>query len=97
MRFAFKDSELEKIYNTGFSQKYSPNLVHSFFKIIARVAAAVDERDLYECKSLHLEKLRGDRKGQYSMRLNDQWRLTAVIEIDNCGKYMMIIEIVDYH
>ncbi|WP_319586111.1 type II toxin-antitoxin system RelE/ParE family toxin [uncultured Desulfobulbus sp.] len=97
MRFAFKDSDLEEIYDTGFSPKYHPNLIHSFFRTVARIAAAIDERDLYACKSLHIEKLKGGRKGQYSMRLNDQWRLIAIPEIDENGKYIMIIEISDYH
>jgi len=40
-----------------------------------------------------LEKLRGDRKGQYSIRINDQWRICFVWEND--GPYY--VEITDYH
>ncbi len=47
-------------------------------------------------KSLHYEKLRGDREGQHSMRLNDQWRLVLRIEVA-VGKTAVIIEVVDYH
>jgi toxin HigB-1 len=58
---------------------------------------AVDERDLRELKSAHFEKLVGDREGQYSMRLNDQWRLILEIEGKAPKKKVTIVEIADYH
>mgnify|MGYP002813323359 CR=1 FL=1 len=58
---------------------------------------AVDERDLRELKSAHFEKLVGDRKGQYSMKLNDQWRLILAIEGKAPNKKVTIVEIADYH
>ncbi|MGA9524935.1 MAG: type II toxin-antitoxin system RelE/ParE family toxin [Myxococcaceae bacterium] len=47
-------------------------------------------------KSLRFEQLKGDRAGQCSMRLNDQFRLIGVVEKKN-GEELLIIEIVDYH
>jgi proteic killer suppression protein len=58
--------------------------------------AAADERDLYGLKSLHYEKLKGDRSHQRSLRLNQQFRLIVELERHN-GKTVAIIEIVDYH
>lgn len=48
-------------------------------------------------QSLRLERLRGDRLGQSSIRLNDQWRLILRFEEDTNGKVIAIIEIADYH
>ncbi len=47
--------------------------------------------------SLHYEKLKGDREGQRSMRLNDQWRLILRVTQVEPGKLVVIISIVDYH
>ena len=48
-------------------------------------------------KSLHFEKLRGDRSHQYSMRLNDQFRI--IIELERVGGHtiVVLVEITDYH
>jgi proteic killer suppression protein len=61
------------------------------------IRAARDERDFYALKSLHYEKLSGNRSHQKSMRLNNQWRL--IIEIDESDQtaVVVVIEIVDYH
>ena len=61
------------------------------------IRAALDERVFYAMKSLHYEKLKGDRVGQRSMRLNDQWRLILRIEEDDTGKLVVIVSIDDYH
>ena len=63
------------------------------------IEAAESEQDLYTLKGLRFEKLSGTRgkEGQRSLRLNNQWRLIMVIEKDDQGKYILIIDIVDYH
>lgn len=45
-----------------------------------RIKAAVDQRDLSALRGNRFEKLRGDRAGYYSIRINDQWRITFRIE-----------------
>lgn len=63
------------------------------------IEAAVDERDLYKLKSLRFEKLEGKRGKQEerSLRLNDQFRLMVKLVQDNDGKYILIINVEDYH
>lgn len=61
------------------------------------IRAAEDERAFYAMKSLHFEKLKGDRSHQHSMRLNDQWRLILEFERGNDGKVVLVIGIEDYH
>ncbi len=61
------------------------------------IRAALDERDFYAMKSLHFEKLSGNREGQNSMRLNEQWRLILRLEKSESGKIVVVISITDYH
>jgi proteic killer suppression protein len=96
MRFSFSDAKLRALYTTGKS-RYSPEVSRAFFRVMGHVDQAVDERDLYNLKGLHYEKLKGDRKGQHSLRLNQQFRLIVRREDDSEGRLMRIIEIVDYH
>jgi proteic killer suppression protein len=62
-----------------------------------RLDAAIDERDLYRQKGMRYEKLSGDRAGQRSVRLNQQWRLILRPDHDKEGNFLWIIELVDYH
>jgi proteic killer suppression protein len=96
VRFADPDLErleLEQQFNAG----HSWPIVRAFRKRMQLIRAARDERDFYAMKSLHYEKLRGDRAHQKSMRLNNQWRL--VVEIDEVNEIavVVLVEIVDYH
>lgn len=60
---------------------------------LLQLAAASELNSLRIPPSNHLEMLKGNRKGQHSIRINDQWRLCFVLEID--GAYS--VEIIDYH
>jgi toxin HigB-1 len=98
VRFRFADSKLESLYRTGRGgRQFSKQIVDAFVRAVARIDAARDERDLYAQKGMRFEKLRGDRVGQRSVRLNQQWRLILSIEQDAHGNFVWIIEIVDYH
>ena len=61
------------------------------------ISSAQNENDIRAFESLHFEKLRGNREGQFSLKLNKQYRLIIQIEKDKTGKLLWIIEIVDYH
>jgi proteic killer suppression protein len=84
--------ETEEDYSAGFDAK----LVRLYRKLMQLIRAAEDERAFYALKSLHYEKLRGNRKHQRSMRLNKQYRLVIELEEDN-GKTVVIVSIEDYH
>jgi proteic killer suppression protein len=64
---------------------------------MAIIEAAVDIRDFYNLKSLHFEKLKGDRREEHSMRLNKQYRLTMRLEKEETGTSLLILDIEDYH
>jgi proteic killer suppression protein len=60
---------------------------------LAMLNAAKELRDLSASPGNHLEKLRGDREGEYSVCINDQWRVCFAWK----GGDAYDVEIVDYH
>ncbi|MGA2499003.1 MAG: type II toxin-antitoxin system RelE/ParE family toxin [Tepidisphaeraceae bacterium] len=96
MRFRFASSKLRILYETG-TGRFPPDVVRGFFRVMSIIAEAADERDLYAFNGLRYEKLKGDRVGQHSLRLNDQWRLILRPVSDVDGRVMLVVEIVDYH
>jgi len=93
-----KDDSLEKLErDANYTAGYDPAIVKAFRKRMWIIRNAADERDLRELKSAHYEKLVGNREGQCSMRLNDQWRLIFEIGGKAPNKRIRIIEIADYH
>lgn len=60
---------------------------------LAQLDAAVELRDLNSPPGNRLEALRGDRKGQYSIRINEQWRICFAWRDGDAFE----VEIVDYH
>ena len=98
LRFQFKTKKLETLYTEERgARKFPPEVIDAFFDVMAIISAAKDERDLYALKGLHFEKLSGDRKGDHSILLNKQWRLTLAITSDEEGNYLVILDIEDYH
>lgn len=94
----FEDESLRRLEeDPSFDCGFGRDVVKAFRKKMQAIRAAVDERDFYAMKSLHFEKLKGDREGQHSMRLNSQWRLILRLEKRESGKLVVIISVVDYH
>lgn len=99
MDIEFATEELDRIEVEGrYSAGLNQGLVKVYRSRINIIRQAIDERTFYAFKSLHFEKLEGKRKGQYSMRLNDQYRLILeLIERNSKSKIVRVIEVVDYH
>jgi len=99
MLFYFQSDELRELYATGACNKLrlQYDVISAFFKVMQRIRTAPDEHYLRNYKGLRMEKLQGHREGQYSVRLNIQYRLIFNIKKDIEGNYLLIIEIVDYH
>ena len=94
----FLDKDLQRLEEDGsFDRKLPGEIVSLFRRRMQLIRSATDERDLRALKSLRLEKLKGRRQGQYSIRLNDQWRLIIQFEGKGPDKRVLILEIVDYH
>lgn len=88
--FASKDTQA--LYEGGSSRRFEP-IRRQAIKRLDRVAAAQSLADLAALPGNRLEALAGNRKGQHSIRINDQWRICFVWRAD--GAYE--VEIVDYH
>lgn len=98
MRFEFKDKNLLLLYKEEKNaHRYPAGVVEAFFDIMAIISSASNEMDIRAFKSLHYEKLKGDRAEQISLKLNKQYRLILEIKKDQNDKKIWIIEIVDYH
>lgn len=98
MDVTFKNQSLDRLETDAtYSAGFADSVVKSYRRAMQHIRAASDERTLYARRSFRFEKLSGDRTGQYSMRLNDQWRLIVEIQGEAPNKAIHIIEIVDYH
>lgn len=92
---SFKDKETEKIYNQVFSKKIPVNIQKIALRKLMMIDAAERLSDLKVPPANHLEALSGDRVGQWSIRINDQWRIVFVPS--EGGRNYDNVEIIDYH
>ena len=98
MEIRFKEASLKRLYfDPGFVSNYPSSVIKAFRKRVQLIVAAQDERAFYALKSLHFERLKGKRDHQYSMRLNQQWRLVVEFEGRAPDKIVVVISIEDYH
>ena len=98
MKVRFEDDSLEEIYTNPMADDgFVPVLVKAFRKRMQFIDSAKDERDFRSWRSLRFEKLRGNRSHQYSLRLNDQYRLIIEFEGEAADKVVVIVSIEDYH
>lgn len=97
MRYRFDDKKLDQLYSHGTgSEQYPSGIAETFIRRVRAIEAATDERDLRALKSLHFEKLQGE-KNRFSIRLNKAWRLILTFEKDKDGKIVVIIEINNHY
>lgn len=93
----FANQSLDRLETDhSFSGGFPSAVVEAFRKRMQLIRSASDKRDFYQLKSLHFEKLKGGRSGQYSMRLNDQYRLVLKLLNQSKGKVVQILEIWDH-
>lgn len=90
---SFRDGDTGKLWLTGKSRRLQVDLRRRAFKKLAILNAAVTLENLKVPPGNHLEALRGNRSGQHSIRVNDQYRVCFVWRDGNAFD----VEIVDYH
>ena len=90
---SFKDKETEKLFNRHFSKKFPQNLQHLARRKLVMLDAAPELNALGIPPGNRLEALKGDRKGQHSIRINDQWRVCFRWKTGDAYD----VEIADYH
>ena len=98
MEIEFADESLAQIEtDEAGATKLPIAVIKSARKKLTMLRAAPDDRTLRNWKSLHYEKLKGDREGQRSIRLNDQFRLVFELDNDADPKKVTILAVEDYH
>src|SRR5262245_58273507 len=98
MEVQFRTKALERLEtDPDYTGGYDKAIVTMYRKRLWVIRGAPDERVFYAMKSLHFEKLKGNRSHQFSMRLNDQWRLILEFEGKAQSKTTVIVSIEDYH
>lgn len=94
----FENSDLERLEKEAdFNAGFAAEVVKKFRMRMQFIRAATDEREFYQLKSLHFEKLKGARSHERSMRLNKQWRLIVEIKKANPKNIVIVKSIEDYH
>ena len=91
--FRDKDKDTEELWRSGRSRRLPADLERRAFKKLAILNAAITLENLKVPPGNYLEALRGNRAGQHSIRLNDQYRVCFVWRNGNAFE----VEIVDYH
>ncbi len=90
---SFADKEAEKIFGREFSRKLPNDIQRIARRKLEVLDAAESLNDLRVPPANRLEKLSGNRAGQHSVRINDQWRICFAWR----GEDAYEVEIVDYH
>ena len=89
----FKSKETEKIFARQRSRKLPQDIQQVAYRKLRMLNNALDLNDLRIPPANRLEKLKGDREGQHSIRINDQWRICFEWSEGDA----LNVEIVDYH
>ncbi len=87
------DKETERLFNREPVKRFPPPVQRSALRKLLILEAAESLDDLQNPPGNRLEKLHGDREGQYSIRINDQWRVC--FRWDGGDAYE--VEVKDYH
>jgi proteic killer suppression protein len=90
---SFKDAETDKIYDRERSRKLPSDIQQVALRKLRMINNAINLNDLRIPPANRLEKLAGDRAGQYSIRINDQWRICFEWRSSDAFN----VEITDYH
>jgi proteic killer suppression protein len=90
---SFKNKETKKIYQRQYSKKYPPEIQRLALRKLRMLNNAHALLDLRSPPGNRLEKLKGDRSGQHSIRINSQWRICFIWHDESAFE----VEITDYY
>ena len=94
MSIGFTDKETEQVYRQNFSKRFSPFVQRLALRKLMLLDNAESIQDLRWAPGNRLELLQGTRFGQYSLRINSQYRLCFKVKDSNS---FYDVEIIDYH
>lgn len=90
---SFKCKETEKVFHRRLSKKFSATIQRVILRKLRMLNRASDMNDLRIPPGNRLEALKGERENQFSIRINNQWRIC--FEWENNDSYN--VEVTDYH
>ena len=90
---SFRDAETARVFDRRFSRRLRGDIQSVALRKLRMLNNAVDVSDLRSPPANRLEKLSDDRRGQHSVRINDQWRICFVWRAGDAYD----VEICDYH
>ena len=90
---SFKDKETEKVYTREGSPRLPADIQQVALRKLRMIHNSKNIQDLKVPPANRLEKLKGDREGQFSVRINDKWRICFVWQAGDASE----VEITDYH
>ncbi len=90
---SFKCKETEKIFRRTLSRKLPHDIQQAVFRKLRMLNRSMTLKDLSVPPGNHLEALGGDRSGQHSIRINDQWRICFRWSDGDAFE----VEVTDYH
>jgi proteic killer suppression protein len=90
---SFRHKEAQKVWKREYSKKLPNDIQERALMKLQQLNAAGDLRDLSIPASNQLEALKGDRKGEHSIRINKQWRICFKWNDGHASD----VEIADYH
>ena len=93
MILSFSNTETESFFVTGKSRRLPSEILKRAAMRLNQLHFATELNDLRQPPSNHLEALSGNRNGQWSIRINQQWRVCFKFENGDAFN----VEIVDYH
>jgi proteic killer suppression protein len=89
---SFADRTTERLFREGRGRGIPPDILKRAMRVLDRIEAAASLSDLARVPGAKLEKLHRDRSGQYSVRVNDQWRICFCWD-----EGAHDVELTDYH
>lgn len=98
MKIVFADTKLTLIEtDQAHTTRLPVAVISSARRKLTALRAAPNDQTLRQWKSLHYEKLKGDREGQRSIRLNDQYRMVFELDETTTLQTVTVLAIEDYH
>jgi len=90
---SFRGKETERVWRREYSKRFPRDIQERALMKLQQLNAAGDLKDLSIPAANRLELLKGNRKGEYSIRINKQWRICFKWQSGHASE----VEITDYH
>lgn len=98
MDVEFADEDLRRLHaDPECKAGYSTEIIRAFRQKVQFLVAAPDERSIRNWRSLNYERLKGQRKHEWSIRLNGPWRLILQRRETDAGVTLILTGIEQYH